>query len=250
MCLPIDRMVKFLLLISLLLNIIILGIGSIWVYSKGGVPYIIRKTSFLQSAASRAKFMYDTPYYWERKSHFDTLPKSESDIVFLGDSLTNCCEWHEFFRNVRLKNRGISGDTTNGVLNRIDEVIESKPRKIFMMIGINDLNQGRSVDEILTNYNMILKYFHEKTSQTEVFVQSLLPLNNQKFPNNGVNHKIIELNAKLKGLAQEFSFHYIDLYSAFLDSNNQLDAQYTIDGIHLNGQGYLVWKGLIEQDVR
>lgn len=243
-------MVKIVLLISLLLNILILGLGSIWVYSKGGIPYIIRKTSFWQSAESRANFMYDTPYYWERKSHFDTLPKSESDIVFLGDSLTNACEWHEFFRNVRLKNRGISGDTTNGLLNRIDEVIDSKPRKIFMMIGINDLNQGRSVDEIFKNYNVILKHFREKSSNTEVFVQSLLPLNNQKFPNNGTNNKIIELNAKLKDLSKDFSFHYIDLFSSFLDGNNQLDAQYTIDGIHLNGQGYLVWKGLIEQDVR
>ena len=194
--------------------------------------------------------MYDTPYYWERKSHFDTLPQSESDIVFLGDSLTNACEWHEFFRNIRLKNRGISGDTTNGLLNRIDEVIESKPRKVFMMIGINDLNQGRNVEVILNTYKIILKSFQDKTSKTEVFVQSILPLNNQKRPNNGTNNKIIELNAKLKNLAQEFSFHYIDLFSAFLDENNQLDARYTIDGIHLNGQGYLVWKGLIEKDVR
>ena len=243
-------MVKIVFLISLLFNIFILGLGSIWVYSKGGIPYIIRKTSFLQSAASRAKFMYDTPYYWERKSHFDTLPQSESDIVFLGDSLTNACEWHEFFRNIRLKNRGISGDTTNGLLNRIDEVIESKPRKIFMMIGINDLNQGRNVEAILNTYKIILKSFQDKTSKTEVFVQSILPLNNQKRPNNGTNNKIIELNAQLKNLAQEFSFHYIDLFSAFLDENNQLDARYTIDGIHLNGQGYLVWKGLIEKDVR
>ncbi len=194
--------------------------------------------------------MYDTPYYWERKSHFDTLPQSESDIVFLGDSLTNACEWHEFFRNIRLKNRGISGDTTNGLLNRIDEVIESNPRKVFMMIGINDLNQGRNVEVILNTYKIILKSFQDKTSKTEVFVQSILPLNNQKHPNNGTNNKIIELNAKLKNLAQEFSFHYIDLFSAFLDENNQLDARYTIDGIHLNGQGYLVWKGLIEKDVR
>lgn len=244
-----DAIGKIALLISIFLNLFIFGLGGIWAYSKGGIPYVIRKFSFLQSAALGAKSMYDSPYYWERKSHFETLPKSESDIVFLGDSLTNACEWHEFFKNVRLKNRGISGDTTNGVLNRIDEVIDSKPQKIFIMIGINDLNQGVKVEDVFNNYRMILKLFQEKAPQAEVFVQSLLPLNNGKFSNNGVNHKIIELNAKLKDLAQEFSFHYIDLYSSFLDSNNQLDARYTLDGIHLNGQGYLVWKGLIEQDV-
>ena len=245
-----DAIGKIALLISLLLNLFIFGLGGIWAYSKGGIPYITRKLPFLQSAESRAKFMYDTPYYWERKSHFETLPKSEADIVFLGDSLTNACEWHEFFRTIRLKNRGISGDTTNGLLNRIEEVIESKPRKVFIMIGINDLNQGRSVDDIFNNYKLILKTFQNKTPHSEVFIQSILPLNNQKRPNNGVNSRIIELNAKLKDLAKDFSFQYIDLFSSFLDSNHQLDARYTIDGIHLNGQGYLVWKGLIEQDVR
>ena len=243
-------MAKIVLLISILLNILILGLASIWVYSKAGISYIIRKTSFLQSSAARAKFMYDTPYYWDKKSHFETLPQADADIIFLGDSLTDSCEWQELFRNVRLKNRGISGDTTNGVLNRIDEVLESKPRKIFIMIGINDLNQGVKVEDILNNYKIILKYFQEKTPQTEVFVQSLLPLNNQNFPNNGMNKKIIELNDKLRKLSQKSSFHYIDLYSSFLDGDNQLDARYTTDGIHLNGQGYLLWKESIEQDVR
>lgn len=243
-------MAKIVLLISILLNILILGLGSIWVYSKGGIPYIIRKISFLQSSASRDKFMYDTPYYWDKKSHFETLPQADADIIFLGDSLTDSCEWQELFRNVRLKNRGISGDTTNGVLNRIDEVIESKPRKIFIMIGINDLNQGKNVEDILNNYKMILKYFQDKTPQTEVFVQSILPLNNQKFPNNGMNQKIFDLNSKLRNLAQDLSFDYIDLYSSFLDSDNQLDARYTNDGVHLNGQGYLLWKESIEQDVQ
>ena len=243
-------MAKIVILISILINILILGLGSIWVYSKGGIPYIIRKTSFLQSSASRAKFMYDTPYYWDKKSHFETLPQADADIIFLGDSLTDSCEWQELFRNVRLKNRGISGDTTNGVLNRIDEVIESKPRKIFIMIGINDLNQGRNVGDILNTYKIILKYFQDKTPQTEVFVQSILPLNNQNFPNNGMNKKIIELNDHLRDFSQNLSFKYIDLYSSFLDGDNQLDARYTTDGIHLNGQGYLLWKESIEQDVR
>ena len=240
---------KIAFLFSLLLNLLILGLGSLWVYSQGGIPYIIRKVSLLQSSALRADSMYDTPYYWDKKSQFETLPKSEAELVFLGDSLTDSCEWQEFFRNSRIKNRGISGDTTTGVLNRIDEVVESKPQKIFIMIGINDINRGRKVDEILMNYKLILSIFQERIPQTKVFIQSILPINNQKRSNKGVNNSIFELNKDLKKLAKQFSFQYIDLFPYFLDDNNQLDAQYTTDGLHLNGQGYLVWKRIIEKEV-
>lgn len=242
-------MVKIVMLFSILFNLLILGAGSILVYSKGGIDYLIRQFSFLQTPEMRATFMYDSPYYRIKKSHFKMLSKSESDIVFLGDSLTDAGEWQELFKNVRIKNRGISGDTTKGILNRINEVIESQPQKIFIMIGINDLTKGSSVDETFNNYQAILSAFQKQSPKTKVFVQSVLPVNNQKYLNLGANNKIIDLNTRLKNLTQKLSFNYIDLFSSFLDSDNQLDAQYTTDGIHLNGQGYLRWKGLIEQEV-
>lgn len=240
---------KIALLIAIILNLFILGLGSIWVYSQGGLFYIIRKIASLKRAELRANSMYDSPYYWDKKTHFETLPKSESDIVFLGDSITDCCEWQELFRGVSIKNRGISGDTTNGILNRLDEVVQSNPKKIFIMIGINDINQGINVSDIFQNYWLILKTFKEETPLTKVFVQSILPVNNQLFPNYQTNHKIIQLNIKLKNLAQEWSFQYVDLFPAFLDKNNDLNPHYTTDGLHLNGRGYLVWKEMIEEDV-
>lgn len=244
-----DAIGKTALMISILLNLLIVGVGGLLVYSKGGISYIIRQVSLLQNAELRADIMYDVPYYWGRKSHFETLPQSNADIVFLGDSLTDSCEWQEFFRNAAIKNRGISGDTTKGILNRIDEVVEVQPKKLFIMIGINDINQGREVDDILSDYEVILKTFKERIPQSQIFIQSILPVNNQKFVNNGVNKKVIAINLKLKEFSQKLSFQYIDLFSGFLDSDNQLDAQYTIDGVHLNGQGYLAWKKMIEQEV-
>ena len=242
---------KIALLISIILNLFILGLGSIWVYSHGGISYIIRKITFLQYSVIKANSMYDSPYYWDKKTHFETLPKSKSDVVFLGDSITDCCEWQELFRGISIKNRGISGDTTNGILNRLDEVVQSNPKKVFIMIGINDINQGRNVPDIFQNYRIILKKIKEETPITKVFVQSLLPVNNQLFPNYQTNHKVIQLNTKIKVLAQEWSFQYIDLFPAFLDNDkdNGLNPHYTTDGLHLNGQGYLVWKEMIEEDV-
>ncbi|HEY9665700.1 MAG TPA: GDSL-type esterase/lipase family protein [Coleofasciculaceae cyanobacterium] len=234
---------------SLLFNILVLGGGSIWIYQKGGIPYLIQKIYSLQNPESRLKSMYDNPYYWDKKSIFDTLPESEAEIVFLGDSLTDYCEWQEFFRSIRIKNRGISGDTTEGILNRIDEIIQSRPTKIFIMIGINDINQGRQVEDIFNSYEKILTKLRSQTPETSVFIQSLLPVNNRLFPNNLVNQKVILLNEKLRELTQKSSFQYIDLFPYFLDSNQELDARYTTDGVHVNGQGYLLWKKIIEKDV-
>lgn len=245
----INETIKFTLLLSCLINILFLGMGSLFVARRGGLSYLLHKLYFLTSERARLTAMYDNPFYQDKTSHFRTLPKAESGIIFLGDSLTDLCEWAELLENDQIKNRGICGDTTDGILNRIDNIIEHQPQKLFLLIGINDLNQGIQVLDIVENYNLILNSIKDKLPTTKVFVQSVLPVNYQKFQKSGVNDKVIELNLKLREISKEFSYQYIDLFSAFLDINKELDSQYTTDGVHLNGQGYLVWKEIIEQDV-
>jgi lysophospholipase L1-like esterase len=116
----------------------------------------LTKIPIINTKFSQA-YLYNSSYYQDKKTHFDTLPKSESEIIFLGDSLSDYCEWSELFPNQRIKNRGIAGDTTNGILNRIDEVIASKPQKLFLLIGINDLERGRRIADIVKNYRLILE---------------------------------------------------------------------------------------------
>jgi len=245
----INETIKFTLLLSCLINILFLGMGSLFVARRGGLSYLLHKLSSLKSQRARLTAMYDNPFYQDKTSHFRTLPKAESGIIFVGDSLTDLCEWAELLENAQIKNRGICGDTTDGILNRIDNIIEYPPQKLFLLIGINDLNQGRQVSDIIENYNLVLRKIKDNVPNTKVFIQSVLPVNYQKFQKDGVNDKVIELNLKLRELAKEFSYQYIDLFSAFLDANNELDSQYTTDGVHLNGQGYLIWKGIIEKDV-
>jgi len=67
---------------------------------------------------------------------------------FLGNSITDYCDWYELFGKLNIKNREIGGD---GVIDRLDEVTSSKPKQIFLMIGINDLGKKRSVNQILTD---------------------------------------------------------------------------------------------------
>lgn len=77
--------------------------------------------------------------YWNQKaSMYSILPNESNEIIFLGDSITDRCEWFELLSNPNVKNRGLSGDKTSGVLDRLSEITESKPFKVFIMIGVND----------------------------------------------------------------------------------------------------------------
>jgi lysophospholipase L1-like esterase len=181
-------------------------------------------------------------YYQARKNLFAGLPNRSSEIILLGDSLTDRGEWVELLENPKAIDRGISGDTTEGVLKRIAEVIESKPEKIFLLIGINDiLNEGRDNNTIIDNYRAILKIFQQQIPATKVYIQSVLPINNISFGVPIDSQQIIELNQQIRSLATEFNYVYVDLYRHFADTEGQLITEYTGDGIHLTAAGYLLW---------
>ena len=189
-------------------------------------------------------------YYYHRKDLFEKLPNTEHEIIFLGNSITDGAEWSEIFQDLRVKNRGISGDVTDGILYRLEEVTESKPDKIFLMIGVNDLAHGTSRQQILLNYEKIIKRIKDESPKTELYIESILPVNNA-FPDfkNHVtkNTEIVQVNNDLKALAVANSATYIDLHSVFKDANGKLDAKYTEDGLHLNGSGYMLWKSKVDQ---
>lgn len=251
--LPMDELIKFTLLFSTLLNLLFLVLGIIFLTKRGGLPYLFRKISCLLMNEPYLMPMNEIPYYVDKVSHFKNLTNTDTEVIFLGDSITDYCEWSELFGNHKIKNRGISGDRTDGILNRLDEILQAQPQKIFIMIGINDLFQGREIDKVFTNYTKIVEKIQDNLPDTKLFIQSVLPINNPTLQRKLFaifdNTKVINLNAKLQDLAKEFSLPYIDLFAAFANSYRELDARYTTDGVHLNGEAYLRWKKIIEKDV-
>ena len=124
------------------------------------------------SAAQEQSGSQHSLYWHQRAGHFRLLPNDRGEIVFLGDSITDGCDWSEMFHNPLIKNRGISGDVTQGVLDRLGEVVESKPAKIFLMIGINDLARGLTEKEILANIESIIREVRKKSPETKLYLQS------------------------------------------------------------------------------
>ncbi len=240
-----DKIIIF-LFTSYLFNILLLVLLALLIARSYGLVYKIKQKLLIKFKKNNNSY---SAYYLHKKSHFEILPKNKNSVIFLGDSITDEGEWTELLDNSNIKNRGISGDTTDGVLNRLDEIFKSQPQKVFIMIGINDLMSNKSINQTLTDYKHILSSIQNQIPNTEVFIQSVLPVNNKITRYWQNNNNVFKLNQKLEELAKEFQNQYIDLFSHLSDSENQLDAQYTLDGLHLNGQGYLVWKEVIEKYV-
>ncbi|MBV6622866.1 MAG: G-D-S-L family lipolytic protein [Rivularia sp. (in: Bacteria)] len=238
-----------LLLISTSLNILFLSVALFVVFQKGGIFYLKNKILNIGKRNIQNDLNINS-YYKHKKSQFEILPKSNEYIVFLGDSITDEGEWVELLGNNNIVNRGISGDTTRRILNRLDAIIGIKPKQIFLMVGINDfVNEKKSITEVLSLYKTILEEIQTQTPQTQVFVQSVLPVNNNLTYIFENNEKLIQFNSRLQKLAQEFNYQYIDVFSYLANAENQLDAIYTTDGLHLNGKAYLVWKEVIKEYV-
>jgi len=183
-------------------------------------------------------------YFYQKKEHFELLPDTEHEIIFLGNSITDNAEWAELFQDPHIKNRGIGGDDSDGVLERLDEVTRSHPDKIFLMIGTNDLAYLKSIEHVMENYRLILDRIAQASPETRVYIEAVLPTEDaiHVFRKNS---DIMELNRQLKALAEERGLVYIDLFTPFATPENKLNLDYSIDGLHLNGKGYELWKELI-----
>ncbi len=189
-----------------------------------------------------------TTYYHQRCSLFSSLPVTSNDIVFIGNSITDGAEWSELFNDIHIKNRGISGDITAGIINRIADVAKRKPAAVFLMAGINDLARNTSPDSIVKNIVLVADYLHYNSPATRMYVQSLLPVNDSFGKFSGHTSKgaqVKQVNALLQAAAAAHFFRYIDLHSFFCDANGKLDKKFTNDGLHLCGDGYLLWKHLV-----
>lgn len=226
---------KKLLLLSIAVNLLLLSVGIKFFFDKGGFRVFgeSNSLSYLEGRAQTFKNLNETP----------------DNIVFLGDSLTEGGEWSEMFKNANLVNRGINGETTEGVLNRIEETVDGKPEKLFLMIGINDLEHKVPVSDIIENYENILKTSIGVSPNTKLYVQSVLPNNSDIRAASVPTDEINELNSQIKELAEEYGAKYLNVFESMVDKDGNLNKDFTYDGVHLKQPGYEAWMKNIESAV-
>ncbi|GGA44066.1 GDSL-type esterase/lipase family protein [Paenibacillus physcomitrellae] len=186
----------------------------------------------------------ETPIYMKNKTYLLQVANQShykvqhADVVMLGDSLTFNVQWNELLgRNVA--NRGIGGDFTSGMLSRLDYVTDLSPYMVFIMAGINDLTSEKvTAEEAFNNYANILNRLQEE--QITPAITLTLYVGKEVKNYMTVNQRVQKLNGYLKSYANAHSIPYIDL-NKVLAPNGYLLSNYSIDGIHINGDGYQIW---------
>jgi lysophospholipase L1-like esterase len=203
---------------------------------------------FACAAYAQAPAFTETTYYRQRASLFEQLPVEKDDVIILGNSITDGGEWGELFGDLHFKNRGISGDDIEGVKRRLPAITVGHPQKIFLMIGTNDLSRGASNEYVINGIKEIVQMIHQQSAETKVYVQSIFPVN-PAFSNfkghSGHTQDILDINKALSECESECNYTFVNVHAALADSENHMSTQYTNDGLHLLGPGYIVWRSVL-----
>jgi len=194
---------------------------------------------------------YAKDHYAARVALFKNEPIKKGKIILLGNSITEFGDWKKLLNDSTVINRGIAGDNTFGVLDRLNDVIVRKPGKLFIKIGINDVAQNIPVDIIVKNIMTIVERVKKQSPGTKIYVHSILPTNDNvknEYPDAFNKNETVSLvNRQVKQQAPTKGFIYIDLSQELSNSHGKLDPKYAeADGLHLNLAGYQVWVRLLK----
>ena len=158
----------------------------------------------------------------------------EVDIAFIGDSLTDGYDVKGYYPEYLVSNRGIGGDTTHGLLARLDvSVYQLKPKVIVMLIGANNFKT------MFDDYESLIIGIRENLPETELIICSLTSMGGEHW---GKNNQIAAYNnARIKAYALKYGCPFVDLYTPLLNvETNEIYEHYTTDGGHLTADGYEV----------
>ncbi len=210
--------------------------------------YIIPQCGKAQSFPTNQNLFDTIPFIpnhgKNRMAKFKSEPLDTGKIVFLGNSITEMGDWKKLTGDSTVINRGISGDITFGILQRLDEVMNRKPSKVFLLIGVNDIGKDIPPGVIADNIKKILRRIQVESPTTKIVLQNLLPVNPtiNKFPQHyDKQTKIIETNKLLIQVAKETNVPLVDLNKLFRDTKGNLQEKYTNDGLHINLAAYKIW---------
>lgn len=173
--------------------------------------------------------------------------KEKGAVVFLGDSITQ--GWGTLaqdFPNLKVANRGISGDTSRGVRYRLrEDVLALNPKAVSLLIGTNDLALGGEPEQVIANIQAIVAELQKQNANVPIVLNRVMPRGPQpgKFP-----EKIQRLNGMIDEMAKKDSRLTIcDAWSIFDDGKGSCKKEEFPDMLHPNGAGYAKWKTALEE---
>ena len=172
----------------------------------------------------------------------DSTIETRSSIAFVGDSITNHGDWAAWFPDRQTHNLGVSGNTTDDLIARLDEVIELHPDAVALLIGTNDLGQRKSVEHLVRNVEFLLVTLRKGLPGSRMLVQSVMP-RGAEFAD-----RVHDANRHLRQFAPSVNAQYLDLWPALVGAaseghGDEIDPRFSDDKLHLTAAGYEAWLG-------
>jgi len=156
-------------------------------------------------------------------------------IAVVGDSLVQEGSWDEWLGDHTVLNFGVSGDTTDDLLDRLDTIIAAQPDEILLLIGTNDLGLRRGVEHLVRNIQSALVEFRHALPGSRMLVQSILPRGKE------FAASITDANIHLRQFCHTLHAQYLDLWPALAREDGSIDPRFSPDSLHLNEEGYRAW---------
>jgi lysophospholipase L1-like esterase len=201
----------------------------------------------VEQASARPAQARKMSYHDVRRGLFALSKLQTAPIVMLGDSITEAGTWSELTGCRQIANRGIGGDTTARVLGRLDEVLQLKPRAVFLMAGVNDVTLQVPAATTADNMRAILDRLNG--ADTHTFMYYVLPVA-ASYPKKRVNKEISALNAAIADMvAGRPKTTAIDLRPLITGVDGTLREEFAWDGLHLSAKGYEVWRDAIAPEI-
>jgi lysophospholipase L1-like esterase len=202
----------------------------------GAVIYVAvilpqRKAHDEQMRLVREYYDSKVALYEHENEHYDDY---EVDVAFIGDSLTDGYDLKKYYPQYVTANRGIGGDTTFGLEERLQvSLYDLKPKVVVMLIGANNM------DCMFDNYESILISLKENLPDSKIVLLSLTAMGGEHWGRK--NELAAYNNVKIKLYAEKYGFTFIDLFSALYDVEiGEVYEGYTVDGGHFTHEGYVV----------
>jgi lysophospholipase L1-like esterase len=172
--------------------------------------------------------------------------------VLLGDSITLWFPPEMLPGRKTWLNQAISGENSGGLLNRLYIFDNNEIEAFFIMVGINDMIWGSKDEDLAYNIRTTINYLQQQHPDAKIIVQSILPHGGEAASWEGREklaaippNRIAAVNEKLQLIAAELGADYLNLYPLFANGEGFMRPDLTTDGLHLNENGYLVWRTAI-----
>ena len=179
---------------------------------------------------------------------------SYTEYLFLGDSITNNYTLQKYYPEYPIINSGIGGDRTKDVLDNLDaRVFKYKPKKVIILVGINDLTHFKNPKYVSNNIKKIASKIKDRIPKCEIYIESIYPVNyswKDRYEDDvpSMDTMIENIKETNKKLCDKNNYEYIDAFD-ILEDDDMLAKKYSKDGIHLNEDGYEAITKLLKEKV-